>query len=65
MEPKENPTSFFKRIMYIFHVAFLLNLVTLILALGNKINATFNILSLLSIGIGEVYCTYLLGKRAM
>lgn len=51
--------------MYIFHVAFLLNLVTLILALGNKINATFNILSLLSIGIGEVYCTYLLGKRAM
>lgn len=57
---KHNPI---KILSYILHITFLLNLVTFGLAYSNKLSITYNILSLLSAAVGEIYCTYLLGKE--
>ena len=43
---------------YLMHITFFLNLITFSIAYKSKLNIIFNLLSLLLIGISEIYCAY-------
>lgn len=54
----KNEKQYLRVLNYLMHITFVLNLITFSIAFESKLNIIFNLLSLLLIGISEIYCLF-------
>ncbi len=54
----KNEKQYLRVLNYLMHITFVLNLITFSIAFESKLNIIFNLLSLLLIGISEIYCVF-------
>ncbi len=54
----KNEKQYLRVLNYLMHITFVLNLIIFSIAFESKLNIIFNLLSLLLIGISEIYCLF-------